>query len=384
MMNNILKTASLLLSAVVLFSCEKTPQNNTDANKDSGIVQDAESLILTSDKNVIQSNGQDGAKLSVFTPDGANVTTESIIYIISGYNDKNEPQLEELKMTDYTFTTSQKGEHKFMASYKALITENALSINAIDMQVPAAAEDPQPSNTSFVHRTFLNQYTGTACGYCPGMIQVLREALTGDVADKAVLAAIHSYGSSDPAYIASPRSSNYPFLHIDMVEGFNYDHGSVALASVIKQKTATPAKVGISANPFYQDDRLVVRISVKAAETGEYNLGVWFMQDNVYGQQTDYLGITSGDDSFNKHNNCVRLADSRYLGSYAGYPLGEIKAGQTAERTFLLNVNKRWKLTDLNDLHFAAFVTTISDRAYTVVNAVDCPYNEPTPFDYTK
>ena len=41
----------------------------------------------------------------------------------------------------------------------------------------------------------------------------------------------------------------------------------------------------------------------------------------------------------------------------------------------------------LEDLHFAAFVTTPSyDKEgalrYTVVNAIDFPYNTPAPFDY--
>ena len=382
-MKNTLKFASLLLSAAVLFSCEET-NPETEVENGDGLIQDTESLVLASDKNVIQSNGQDAATLSVFTADGADVTAESTFYLITGYNSKNEPQFEELKLTDNKFTVTSTGEHKLMASYKALITESHLSINAIDTTVPSAVEDPQPSNTSFVHRTFLNQYTGTGCGYCPGMVRVLRETLVDEVADKAVLAAIHSYNSSDPAYLATPKASGYPFMHVDMVQSFSYDAGSPALAALINERIATPALVGISANPVYEKDRLVVRVSVKAAQTGNYNVGVWFLQDNVYGMQTDNLGITVGDDSYNNHNNCVRLADSKYMGSFVGYPLGEIKAGETAERTFLLNVNKRWKLTNLDDLHFAAFVTTIEGRGYKVVNVVDCPYNKPTPFDYTK
>ena len=383
-MKRVLNIASLMLVAAMLFSCgdAKDPVNSDDAN---GIISEIESLILVSDKNVIQSNGSDAATLSVYTPDGEDVTAESIIYQITGYNSKYEPEFSQLNLTDYKFTASESGEYKLMASYKALITENYLSVNAIDVTVPSAVEDPKPESTSFVHRVFLNQYTGTACGYCPGMVRVLRETLVDEVADKAVLAAIHSYNSSDPAYLATPKASGYPFLHIDMVQGFNYDAGSAALTSLINDMSSSKAKVGISANPVYENDRLVVRVSVKAAETGNYNLGVWFLQDNVYGMQTDNLGITTGDDTYNKHHNCVRLADSRYMGSYAGYPLGEIKAGKTAERTFVLNVNtKRWKLTDLNDLHFAAFVTTLEGRAYKVVNVIDCPYNEPVTFDYAE
>ena len=37
---------------------------------------------------------------------------------------------------------------------------------------------------------------------------------------------------------------------------------------------------------------------------------------------------------------------------------------------------------NLDDLHFAAFVTTHEGTVYTVVNAIDFPYNEAKPFEY--
>lgn len=72
--------------------------------------------------------------------------------------------------------------------------------------------------------------------------------------------------------------------------------------------------------------------------------------------------------------------------------MGKVAAGQTVSRTFVLNVNETdWKLKDLNDLHFAAFVTetVVTEtgkgrkvKSYPVVNVVDCRYNEPTTYDY--
>ena len=133
-----------------------------------------------------------------------------------------------------------------------------------------------------------------------------------------------------------------------------------------------------------------MRVAVKAAEDGDYRLGVWFLQDRVYGLQTDYLGIT--DSSYNYHDACVRKADSRYQSNYAGHPLGTIKKGETVERTFVLNVEAEdWKLRDMNNIHFAAFVSSVKTavnnkgREYKYVsvdNVVDCKYNEPTPFEY--
>ena len=104
----------------------------------------------------------------------------------------------------------------------------------------------------------------------------------------------------------------------------------------------------------------------------------------MYGPQTDYLGLVAKDpDTYNYHENCVRKADSKYGNSYAGYPLGSIEAGKTALRTFVLNIDKdTWKLKDMNNLHFAAFVTAKNGRNYQVVNVVDCKIDAPTPYEY--
>lgn len=369
-MKKIMWIASLLLSAVVLVSCEK--DGGDDTSMDAG-------FYVMADKNVIQSNGEDFATFTALL-DGKDVTAETAFYLKEGKDMK--------PFSGNKLTASAAGKYDVIGSYGTFYTEDPVSVSAIDMPVPAAAEDTDPSKTSFVHRSFLNQYTGTGCGYCPGMIRALRAAFEDEeTAEMAVLAAVHSFGAGDPAYISGPRSTSYPYLDIDMVSGFTYDmdpfgEGKV-LKTALQERTSSPAKVGISANPVYQDDVLVVTVEVKAAVAGEYNVGVWFMQDNVYGQQKDEIGIVAGDKSFEYHDNCVRLADSRYLNSYAGYPLGEIKAGKTAKRTFVLNVDKTdWKLKDMNDIHFAAFVTVKKGKKYEVLNVIDCPYNEPSPYEY--
>jgi hypothetical protein len=354
------------MSAVMFISCDKT--GGDDTNMDAG-------FQISSDKNVIQSNGSDVATFTAVL-DGKDVTAETTFYL----KDSMTP-LEGNKLS-----VDKVGVYNVIGMYGTFYTEEPVSVTAIDMPVPAPAEDPAASNTSFVHRAFLNQYTGTGCGYCPGMIRALRAAFEDEeTKNMAVHAAVHSYNAGDPAHIAAPKASGYPYMEIDMAVSFSYDLDPEAKAGVLKkvlsERVAAPAKVGISANPVLNDDVLVVTVEVKAAETGEYNLGVWFMQDNVFGQQTDYLGIA--DNSFNYHENCVRSADSKYGSSYAGYPLGEIKAGKTVQRTFVLNIDKEnWKLKDMSDLHFAAFVTAKNGRNYNVVNVVDCEISEPTPYEY--
>ena len=156
-------------------------------------------------------------------------------------------------------------------------------------------------------------------------------------------------------------------------------------------------------------------MAVKAAEADEYNVGLWLMQDNVYVPQSfmDEANANALDGTwkpgsplnnpYSYHNNAIRVAESRYLGAHVGYPLGMLQAGQTAEWIFLVNVNlgegidknddgkidhndgswwAGWKKVNLDDLHFAAFVTNHKGNVYTVVNAIDFPYNGSVAFEY--
>ena len=363
-MRSIFKFTSLLLASAVMFlSCEKTG-DDTDLNA---------GFQIASDKNVIQSNGTDVATFTAVL-DGKDVTAETTFYLKDTMN-----QLDGNKLT-----ADKDGEYNVIGMYGTFYTKDPVPVTAINVAVPGVAADPDPSKTSFVHRVFINQYTGTGCGYCPGMISALREVMADEqIKNTVVHAAIHSYGAGDPAYIAVPKVNAYPYMEVDMAVGVVYDKNFNAgvVRAALGERASLPAKVGISANPVLSGDLLVVTVEVKAEEDGEYNLGVWFLQDNVYGQQTDYLGIA--DSSYNYHENCVRKADSRYGNTFAGHPLGEIKAGKTAQKTFVLNIDKTaWKLNDMNDLHFVAFVTTKNGKFNQVVNVVDCKISEPTPFEY--
>ena len=375
-MKSFFKYASLLAAAVMLLSCEKenNGQNEGGDTPGTGVFE------LVADKDVIQSNGTDASTLTVYL-DGVDVTAESVIY-----NDAKEV----VTLTDGKFTASADGEYKFWASYGTYTTfdksqddSGMITVRAISVAIPEVAEDPDSKNTSFVHRAFLTQYTGTGCGYCPYMIKIIRELMADNtIPGKAVLAAVHSYSNADPAYISAPRVNNYPYMHINLDKGFSHTQGSAPLYAEVNSIAASDAKAGISVNPvLYEDGTLVLKVSVKAAVDGEYRVGAWLLEDGIYGQQNDYDGV--GDNSFNTHENCVRSIESRYDGEWAGKDLGAIKAGQTAEKTFVMDVKltgaKAWKV---ENLHLAMIVSSKEGSRYVVCNAIDCPIDAPTPFDY--
>ena len=397
-MKKIMTSAALLFAAALAFiSCgDKDPVT-------PGYGISVPDLVLDFDKSVIQASGSDAVTFRAFYK-GQDVSASSTLFLVEGT--KYTP------MSSMTFSATKEGSYTFQVAH-GTSKSDVVKISAISEEIPQAPADSKPQSTNFVHRTFFNQHTGATCPNCPFMTYLLRKTLTDEVKDKVVLASIRNY-DGDPAFAQIPNpSGSAPFLHIDYNETYLYNAGAPGLQALIDRRTATPAEVGISASPVYYDadGKIVLTVAVKAAVANEYNVGVWLMQDNYYRQQTVDNGRlnllegtwgTSGD-SYHNHDNCVRLAESKYLGSHVGYPLGRIEAGQTKEWRFVFNVNlgegkdsngdgkvdhndgSWWEgksKVNLADLHFAAFVTTHEGTVYTVVNAIDFPYNEAKPFEY--
>lgn len=385
-MNWIVKTASLLVcAAAMLISCTEKESQGGDSY---GVKID--DLGVAFDKNVIRNDGET-VTLKAFYK-GQDVSDKAIFFqYLPG-------QSLPTQMTSRTFSATQVGQYTFQVSYLTSVS-NQVTITVVDNEIPARLTDDSGSKP-FVHRVFLNQHTGSKCGYCPGMTKLLHETLVGDVADKAVLSALRTYGGGEAGFASVPNPTNgYPFLHIDYETTYDYNKPVAGLTSIIEERAAADAAVGISANPAYYENskQIIVRVTVKAAQKGEYNVGLWLMQDNWYALQSDYLGLITGGakDPYHYHNNGVRIAESKYLGAHIGFPLGQLEAGEKADWVFTFDLKdaiekskakggwwENFKPENLNDLHFAAFVTSHDGKGkYTVVNAVDFPYNQPTPFE---
>jgi hypothetical protein len=388
--------AAVLVSAA-LISC------SGEGSGSGGTNLNVNDLVLTFDKSVINSNGNDVVTFRAYYK-GAEVSAADGARFFRIEGGRLTP------LSSPTFSATEDGTYSFQAGYKTGFSD-IVNISAISKPIPAAPAD-DPSGKSFVHRTFFNQHTGANCGFCPQMTALLKKTLADEtVKDKVVLATLRNY-SGEVGFANVPCPGGWPTLDIDYTETYPYNGTDQGLKDLINRRTATPAMVGISANPVYYEDEdiIVVKVAVKAAVDGEYNVGLWLMQDNFKKTQTINPGSTvegwveGPKNPYNYHNNGVRLAESKYLNSHVGYPLGKMTAGQTKEWIYVLNIKSKatqdldgsgtidhndgtwWEgrsKVNLDDLHFAAFVTNTTDgKSYTVVNAIDFPYNTPAPFEY--
>lgn len=404
--------ASLLCAALMSFTCSKTPNGDepnggtgNEPGNEPGTETTIESVTLSSDRNVIKCDGTDGATFSLVANDGT-VITEGIEFFDNNMN--------AVTLKNGKFTAEKAGEYTFWAAYKTF-NSNQITIKAINADIPAPAADPKPAETSFVKRVLLTQFTGTQCGYCPGMVNWIR-ILRADaqIKEKTVLAAIHSYEGNDPAKLDAPQpgafgaTHGFPYLNIDMVTGTHYsddytdeEMGGILQEVVLEMIEESPATAAISANPVFASDIIptangsttdgyIVTTSVKVSESGNYAVGAWLLEDNIYGQQAIYSQFVTVDKNYDydTHHNCVRTLESYNGKNYAGYSLGKLQKGSTANMTFLLKVKKddprdpknNWKK---ENMHLVVFVTKENDKGkYTVNNVIDCPVDAVTPFEY--
>lgn len=386
MMKGIFRYASLLSAAVMLFASCEGPVDGpvTPPNDEPGVPETEGTLTLEVDKLIIQSNGTDASTLTVKF-NGKALTDEVVIFDAA-----NKPV--DLG-TSFKFTTAEAGEFTFYANYKTFIS-NKVTITAVTTSVPETPADPKPSSTSFVRKVLITKFTGAQCLFCPNATAALHKFFDEhELAANAVKAEAHTFSSDDPAYFGGKfySVSTFPTICVDWsVLTTNVDYKSIS-SIVTDRYESEDAKVGISVNSVCADGAITFKVCVKAAETGQYRVGAWLLEDNIKGQQK---GAPVGEENswYHEFDDCIRIADSQSGTSYAGIKLGEIEAGKTAEKIFAWNFNDLdpakyhpdgWKVEDLK---LCVFVSVPDEKgnSYIVNNVITAPVNGITQFEYAK
>lgn len=363
----------LIFSAVALtLGCsgndpDPEPDPGPEPPKPSGDVE------LSLDRTVIHANGEDAAEFIVIV-NGEQVTEGVTIYNAQ----TNEP------LSGLTFTTTETGTYSFWASYEASNSAR-VTLTAIAFPVPELPADPNPDGRAFVRKVLLTQFTGTGCGWCPGMITIMGQMLDEeDYASKVELAAAHNFNSDDPCYLSQRLDqamgvSSFPYVVADMYMGFNNYNSLIGLKRVVDDSYArSEALAGICAKAELNDNTLVVHVGVKAGETRDFRVGAWLLEDGIYGKQSNYTGL-QGD--FDTHNNVIRMADSKVSSvDYSGYALGQIEAGKTGEHVFVIEMDEKWVKSACRLLLFVT--TDETEQKLVVNNVVSCPLDGEVEYAY--
>lgn len=411
-MKNIFKYASLLMAAVMLFSCQGTidpEQSGENPDVPSGKPTPEKptpedlTLRIISDRNLVQTN-VDVATITVTL--GDEVLTEGVTFYDKDFN--------VIEMPDFKFVAKKAGDHVIWANYGTYESDE-ITIKAIDVPIPETPADPKPESTSFKTRVLMTEFTTTGCAYCPNMKSLLHRTLEdAEYADKVVLTACHSgliNGKADPAYVKTTFDdfcsiSGFPTVNFDMYYSFgNYTVSKSEVQGMIDDFHASKEAVaaGIAVNSSVDGDKMIVKATVKAAEDGVYRVGAFLLEDGIYAVQSG----GSAEDWMNTHDDVIRFMDSKYYSSagkdqYFGHSVGNIGKGQTADYVFDWDLDVIWSEGALNgelyggvywdefvmeNLHLVVFVSTLGtddkgNQYYYVNNVIDCPVNGMTPYEY--
>lgn len=394
-MNNIMKFASLLAAAVILFSCTGT------SGDDGGESLDAV-LKIETDKNLFQSDGVDHVTLTV-TLDGVPVKDDVVFY------QGTSP----IEVKDFKFFSTKAGDYEIWASHGIYVSE-PVTLRAIAVPIPQTPRDEKPASTEFKSRVMCMQFTGTACGYCSQFMTRLKDAFNKEsLKDDYVKVSIHNYQYSDlfpdhayyqwnwatdmlrvtDLFSGKPAAPSNPSIVMDYMYGYYlYDATSSSAFEqyIIDMNESKEDKAcGIAVNARIEGDQIVAKVTVKAAVEGSYRVGAMLLEDGIEAKQIN------GESWMNTHNACVRHIDARYKvngkESYYGHSLGTIKAGKTADYLFIWNledirkqndVNNYWRNIVKDNLRMAVFVTSANDDSYYINNAVETRLNAELPFEY--
>ena len=388
----------LSVVSLLLLSCDGMDTPSAGQGVTPPAEEEKESvLILDADTFYIKSDGISSSTFTVYL-DGEVLS--------GGYTISKVENGQTVAYNSDSWSSGLEGEATFVASYQlsesaesdgvqpVVLTSPKITIKAVPYDVPSTVADPKPACLDFVRRMFLVQFTGTGCSACPGMRAALEKFLNQDgYASKSVLAAVHPKGLSlytenDPARIDIPLHVPFglnalPALSMNL-ELCTYTAWSEEFYSVLKSRFnrqyRTPAKVGISVNSVREGEELMVKITVKAAETSPLRVGAWILEDGIIGPQAG-----TDNPAYTIHNNCVRGVQGvvEEGEDYSGTFMGAVEKGARAEHVFRFTIDEGW---DFDKCRLVAFVTIpdAQGRKYYVNNVIACPITGQMPFEYNE
>ncbi len=325
-----------------------------------------------------------------------------------------EVELDGQTVTLPKYTAEKVGTQKVYIYYKTSHTRNKpISLTAVDFAIPQRLEDEKPASTDFTKRVLFNQFTGTGCGYCPFISSALHSMKSdAEWKDTFVVAACHTYNPTSELYPYEALGIENSFGvngHPALIGDMRFRTGNVGswelnkknITNYVSASLAEGAKAGLSVTVGGSESNTVIaRVTVKAAENGNFRVGAWLVEDNIYGVQTNNMsgalpeGMEPGD--FNYHNNVVRIADSEPASRYEGHNLGYLNAGEKVDKIFIMEIKEdpaeaAKENKDMNHkLHWVkencrlvVFVSYEGKEGYYVTNVIsNTALTESVAFDY--
>lgn len=353
--------------------------SNGTTGGDDPVKQDG-SITLTADRDVICADGSDFVTFTVTlkADDGSvtDITDDAEIYLSA---------TDEL-LDSYRFSTDKKGEYSFYAAYGLEMSED-VAVSAVPV-IPEIPDDPQASATAFKHRMLLIEHTGATCPNCPLMMNALKLVEENEAYNSRFnLVAAHSYDYSfDAAYsdaaeiltaafnTSATGNRPYPTITFNLTKT-SVGHSETEICSLIDELSKESASAGIAMGVEAAEGEIFANVEFKFGKAGEYRIGAWLLEDDVYATQT---GAT--EEWHHIHNNAIRAMHStNAIERLYGTKLDKAAAGSKVSHLFRFTLDKDW---EAENCKVFVYVTEASGDSYDIVNCAVCPVGETMEYEY--
>lgn len=311
---------------------------------------------------------------------GEDVTSEALICDYYTSKEVSNPM-----------TFDSVGEYAVVAKYNNM-TSKLVSIVVNSAAAPDFPEDGDPANYNFKYRMLLIDHTGTDCGYCPYMMESLKE-IEEDPAynDYFNIAMAHSYNTSDPAYSNTALTMRYYYQKtLKVLTGFptltyNIQYGDSAGSNIsyVKshfnklKKESTDAAVAVAAK--LDGDKIMVSASLKSKEARSYKFNILLLEDDIYGKQNG-----AWESWMSTHNNAIRASYATISQSdISGTEWGYVAAESTSNKVFEMPItDSRVVKSNCKVLVVITAKDSNYNDKYEVVNTTMCGLGQSKPFEY--
>lgn len=323
----------------------------TSCSTDYKILDSIESISLVADKS--SKTIGETITFTVNTNSGTNITSEAVIFVNGNAIDGN------------TFSTTEIGDYIVSADYLG-VESSSVSVRFHD-----------GSETNFVKRVLIEDYTGTWCGNCTRVLNAIElvKAQTDDI----VLVGIHRSSSN-------PSDANYDPYNFDMSpfeSTLNMPGYPKALLNRMTRWTPLEQnnipfvvgftqgenpKLGVAMNSEISGNNFNLDVNIKfSKDFTNLKLVVYVLENGlIYDQINYYNHLYSGVNpipSF-QHDHVLRACITPLFGE----PItGNTNFGQTYSKSFSLPIPSN--VANANNIEFVAFVTDENNKAINVRKA---------------
>ncbi len=293
-------------------------------------------------------------------------------------------------MQGNTFSSTENGTYEFYANYNNLNSDKvSLVVGSVVADYPA---DTNASSTLFEHKVLMLQFTGAECYYCQYIIGAIEMiGAEASLKDKYEHVAVHSYYgygadelySSISAILTQAMNiAYYPGVNFNMDSstiiynsGTSADTNYTPLSTAIEECYDSTPSVGICAATSIENGVLSANVQLKAAEQGNYRVGMFLVENGLYGYQSGYTEDI-------EHVNTFRTSSDRpSTYDFSGMLVGEIAAGEYG--SIILDMAIDETAWNLDNCHLIIYSTTLTDSGENVVqNVVRCEVGGQVAYQY--